>query len=116
MANITFLDLMLAEALSAGLAHESRRKQKRPPPDNYFVLSNELQAWQQFKEASKKENMVVCIEFVTEDQSRSTLFMDLARDNDSIPFLRVKVGGSAEDSFENVSSIYFLAKFTSLIM
>ena len=99
---LSFLDFILAEALGAqALTHPLLAT--NPPPDNYFVLSNEQQAWQQFKEASKKENMVVCIEFVNEGLSRSTLFQDLARDHDSIPFIRVKVDEDDQNSFENVS-------------
>lgn len=102
MAQISFLDFMLAKALAAGLAHEIAMQEHTPPPNNYFVLSNQQQAWEQFKEANKKENMVFCIEFVPEELSKSTLFMDLARDHDNIPFLRVKVGEGAEEKYEIV--------------
>ena len=102
MAQISFLDFILAKALAAGLAHEIAVQQHTPPPNNYFVLSNQQQAWEQFKEANKKENMVVCIEFVTEELSESTLFMDLAREHDNIPFLRVKVGEGVEEKFDIV--------------
>lgn len=103
MARVTFLDLILEEALAAGLAHEMRSTQTKPPPKNFFILQNGDQAWEEFKEANKKENMVVCIEFVSEEQSKSNLFVDLARNHEDIPFLRVKVDESDTESFENVS-------------
>lgn len=81
----------------ADLANEVRNEE---PPDNFQVLSDAPQAWQEFKEASKKENMVVCIEFVTQDESRSNLFIRLARQFEDIPFLRI-IGEL--DSFPNVS-------------
>jgi hypothetical protein len=98
---LSFLDFLLANAVASGLAHGvMNRRQENPPPENFFELSNVPQAWEQFKEASKKENMVVCVEFVTKDLSKSTLFVDLAREHEGIPFVRVVV--SDEEQFENV--------------
>ena len=108
---LSFLDFLLAEALASGLAHGVRnQRQEKPPPENFFELPNEPQAWEQFKEASKKENMIVCIEFVTKELSRSTLFVDLAREHEGIPFVRVTV--SDEELFENVRTE--LCKLASL--
>ena len=101
MAGISFLDLMFAEALVAGLARDAQRRQERPPPDNFFVLTRDPRAWTQIKEASKKENMVICLEFINEGTS-SGAFMDLAREFDSIPFLRVKVGPGLGGTFDEV--------------
>lgn len=89
MAENLFLELILRQAIASGLAHGIQQQRQRPPPDNYFVLSDEKQAWEEFKEANAKENMVVCVEFVPENLSKSTVFMDLARENEGIPFLRV---------------------------
>jgi len=92
MANISFLDLMLAEALAAGLARE-RAQAERPPPDNYFVLPSDLRAWHQIKNASKKENMVVALEITRKGNDNCSrvqkIYMDMAREFENIPFLRV---------------------------
>ena len=111
---LSFLDLMLAEALASGLAHGVRhQRQEKPPPENFFALSNEPQAWEQFKEASKKENMVVCVEFVTKELSRSTLFVDLAREHEGIPFIRVIV--SDVEEFENVRDFCYSIAVTQYL-
>ena len=108
---LSVLDLMFAEALASGLAHGVKnQRQEKPPPENFFELSNEPQAWEQFKEASKKENMVVCVEFVTKELSRSTLFVDLAREYEGIPFVRVTV--SNEEEFENVRECGSVIRFS----
>ncbi len=95
MANVSFLDLMFAEALASGLAREAMREQMRPPPDNFFLLPPDITAWKKIQEASRKENMVVCIEF-TDDSSDNCkpvqrLFMDLAREFEGIPFIRATI-------------------------
>lgn len=100
MAGLSFLDLMLADALAAGLAREARRAE-RPPPDNFFVMPRELRAWRQIQEASKKEYMVVCMEF-TEEKGH-TPFVNMAREFDSIPFLRVPIGPGPGGTFDEVS-------------
>lgn len=100
MAGVSFLDLMFAEALVAGLARDAQRRE-RPPPDNFFVLTRDPRAWMQLKEACKKENMVICIEFINEGTT-SSIFMDLAREFDSIPFIRVKVGAGLGGTFDEV--------------
>lgn len=99
MANLTFLDLMFAEALASGLAREAARTE-RPPPDNFFILPRDPDAgWRKIKEASKKENMVVCIEFTdnANDNCRTAqgIFMDLAREFENIPFVRVVIAPGA---------------------
>ena len=101
MAGVSFLDLMFAEALMAGLARDAQRRE-RPPPDNFFVLTRDPRAWMQIKEACKKENMVVCIEFINEGTS-SSVFIDLAREFDGIPFLRVKIGSGLGGTYDEVS-------------
>ena len=108
MAGMSFLDLMFAEALVAGLARDAQRRE-RPPPDNFFVLTRDPRAWMQIKEACKKENMVICLEFINEGTS-SSMFVDLARDFDGIPFLRVKVGPGIGGTFDEVK-----VKFNMLI-
>ena len=102
---MSFLDVVLAKALASGLAHDTLRRQEslRPSPDNYFVLSKDPNAWKQFKEDGRKENLVFCMEFIDEDMS-SRVFIDLAREFDGIPFVRVQVGQGIERSFEEVCS------------
>ena len=108
MDHTTLFDLMLDRSSPFGLMSDfpvmPRCVVRKPPPKNYFILSNDQQAWEQFKQASKRENWVICVEFVPEDMSRSNLFMDLARDyHDKIQFLRVKIDGrSFGRTFEKV--------------
>ena len=33
-----FMDLLLAEALAAGMARQAAEARQRPPPDNFFIL------------------------------------------------------------------------------
>ena len=107
MANISFLDLMFAEALASGLAREAMRAE--PPPENFFLLPPVPDAWTKIQEASRKENMVVCIAF-TEDSNKPVqrLFMDLAREFDSIPFVRAAIGPGA--TYDKVSYTVNLCK------
>lgn len=102
MAGLTFLDLLFAEALVSGLARE--RRAERPPPDNFFVLSNEPRAWREIQIACKKENMVIAVE-ITDNRNENcrrvqSLFIDLAREFDGAPFLRATI--SLGNSFEEV--------------
>ena len=90
---MSFLDLLLAEAIGAGLAREAARER---PPENFFVLPREPRAWRMFQAASKKETMVVAIE-VTNNMAANCravqpLFIELARKFSSVPFLRVEIG------------------------
>lgn len=80
---------MLAEALASGLTREARRAE-RPPPDNFFLLPQDPDAWRKLRDASKKENMVVCIEF-THKNKEQAVFMDLAREFEGIPFVRATI-------------------------
>jgi hypothetical protein len=107
MRGMSFLDVALAKALASGLAHDTIRMHEslRSPPSNYFVLSKDPKAWNQFKEDGKKENLVFCMEFIDEDMS-SRVFIDLAREFDGIPFVRVQVGQGIEGSFEEVCSLH----------
>ena len=91
--NVSFLDLMFAEALASGLAREAMRAEReKPPPDNFFLLPPDVAAWRKIQDASKKENMVICIEFTDDDcKGVQKMFMDLARQFDSIPFLRAVI-------------------------
>lgn len=90
---MSFLDLLLAEAIAAGLAREAARER---PPENFFVLPRDPRAWKMFVAASEKETMVVAIEIT--DNMRANcravqpLFIELARKFESVPFLRVEIG------------------------
>lgn len=94
MANRSFLDLIFAEALASGMARELARAE-RPPPDNFFVLPGDVRAWRQIQTASKNENMVVCVEITRKESGNNSckkvqgIFMDMAREFENIPFLRV---------------------------
>ena len=106
MDRTTLFDIMLDRTSPFGLMTNfpvMRRHEVMKPPKNYFVLSNEQQEWEKFKEDSIKENLVICVEFVPEEMSRSKLFVDLARDYcDKIPFIRVEIGRSFGRIFEKV--------------
>ena len=108
MAGISFLDLLFAEALTSGLAREVRR-QERPPPDNFFLLPRDPQAWRQIQVACKKENMLIAIEITdnTSDNCRRMqgLFMDLAREHDGMPFFRalIGLGGTYEEVYRYIA-------------
>lgn len=95
---------MLAEALASGLAREARRTE-RPPPDNFYLLPRDPNAWRQIQTACKKENMVIAVEItdnINENCRRvQSLFVDMAREFDSIPFLRAQIG--LGNTFEEVS-------------
>ena len=108
MAGISFLDLLFAEALASGMAREARSRE-RPPPDNFFLLPRDPRAWRQFRAASKKENLVIAVE-ITDDvnencQRMQRVFVDLAREFDCIPFLRVQIGGGGGGTYDEVCSI-----------
>ena len=109
MAGISFLDLLFAEAMASGMAREARSRQ-RPPPDNFFLLPRDPLAWEQIKTACKKESMVIAVE-ITDGSSENCLrmqplFVDLAREHDGMPFLRVKIGLGC--SFEQVCCMLLL--------
>ena len=93
---ISFLDLVFADALATGLARAAQRRAERPPPDNFYVLPNNIVAWKLLHATNKKENMVVAIEFTDNSspacKSLQPQFVDLAREFDDIPFLRVVIG------------------------
>ena len=91
---MSFLDLLLAEAISAGLARQAAERE--PPPENFFVLPGDPRAWRMFQAASKKETMVVAIE-ITNNMAPNCravqpLFIELARKFSNVPFLRVEIG------------------------
>ena len=71
-------------------------EQERPPPDNFYILPPDPQAWRQVHASCKRQNMVICVE-VTKDShqgSRSVrpMFVDLAREISNVPFFRIKIG------------------------
>jgi hypothetical protein len=90
------MDLLLADALSAGMARQMAREAQRPPPDNFFILPPEPEAWRKLRAACKEEHMVVCIEITDDSHPPSKriqpLIVDLAREVSQIPFFRVKIG------------------------
>ena len=107
MAGISFLDLLFAEAIASGMAREARTRE-RPPPDNFFILPRDPRAWLQIQAASKKENMVIAVE-ITDDSNENCLrmqriFMDMAREHDGMPFLRVKIGLGC--TFDQVATLF----------
>ncbi len=104
MAGISFLDLMLAEALAAGLARE--RAQAERPPENFYILPRDPQAWRNIQTACKKENMVIGVE-ITDNTNENckrvqSIFVQLARKYDNIPFFRATINLGC--TFDEVSA------------
>ena len=90
------MDLLLAEALAAGLARQMAEERQRPPPENFFVLPSDPQAWRKLHAACREEHMVICIEITDDSHPPSKRLqppvVDLAREVQQIPFFRVKIG------------------------
>lgn len=108
-----FMDLLLAEALAAGMARQAAEARQRPPPDNFFILPPDPQAWRKLHAACKEEHMVICIEITDDSHPPSRraqpLFVELAREVSQIPFFRVKIGfGRTYDQLrEDVGGVRF---------
>ena len=106
---MSFLDLLLAEAIAAGLARESARER---PPENFFVLPRDPRAWRMLQASSQKETMVVAIE-ITNNMAPNCkavqpLFIELARKFASVPFLRVEIGlGRTYDEVRTLEYNFF---------
>jgi len=107
MAGISFLDLLFAEAIAAGLARQAMRAEQ-PPPDNFFQLPKDPRAWKLIHAKNKAENMVCAIEITNNGRENcrrvQPLFIDLAREFDSIPFLQVAIAPGA--TYDEVHFIY----------
>ena len=99
------MDLLFAEALASGMARGARQE-RRPPPDNFFVLPREPQAWRQLRDVCRKEHLVIAVE-VTESghegsQRIQPLFVELAREFDGVPFLRLGIGIGIGGTYDEV--------------
>ena len=97
MAGISFLDLLFAEAIAAGLARQARAAQ--PPPENFFVLPKDPRAWKLIHAKNKAENMVCAIEITNDGRENcrrvQPLYLELAREFEGIPFLQVPIAPGA---------------------
>lgn len=103
MAGISFLDLMLAEALAAGVARERAAAER--PPENFFNIPRDPQAWRNIQTACKKEHMVIGVE-ITDNMNENcrrnqAIFLQLARKYDNLPFFRATI--SLGCTFDEVS-------------
>ena len=102
MAGVSFLDLLFAEATGMARVRDARSRE----PDNFFLLPRDPRAWRQIRAASKKENMVIAVEItdnVNENcQRMQRVFVDLAREFDCIPFMRVEIGGGEGGTYDEV--------------
>ena len=112
MAGLSFLDLLFAEAMAAGLARQFAERAENPMPDNFFVLPMDPRAWRQIRDSCKEEHMVIAVEITDTIHGNckevQPLFIDLAREFDSIPFLRVEV--CPRQMFEEVHNNYNLLR------
>ena len=102
-----FMELLLAEALAGGMARHLAQERERPPPDNFFVLRPDSNAWRKLKENCKRENTVICFE-ITDDSHPPSIqlqgpVIDLAREMENVPFFRVKLAPG--QTFDQVESI-----------
>ena len=90
---INFLDLMFASVLAEGLAEAMKAGSESPLPENFFTLPRDPQAWHHIRDVNKKENMVVAIEIAhPESKQLQSMFVDLAREFEGVPFLRAMIG------------------------
>ena len=92
---MAFLNLLLAEALAAGLERAESEEPQKPPPPNFFVLPRDPQVWCKFRDACREENLVIAVE-VTDNSKVNCrkvqpLFLKEAHKFESIPFLRVEI-------------------------
>ena len=103
------MDFLQAPTPAAGLGlgrASSSRSIARPPPDNFFRLPSDPGEWRKVHELWQKENMVAALEFTDDNfPQEQREFMDLARDFDSIPFLRVEI--SPGETFDKVSYRFY---------
>ena len=91
------MDLLLAEALAEGMARRLAEERERPPPENFFVLPPDPNAWRKLKQTCAQENTVICFEITDDSHPPSRQLqgpvMDLAREMENVPFFRVKIAG-----------------------
>ena len=77
---MAFLNLLLAEALAAGLANRAESEEpQKPPPPNFFVLPSDPQAWRKFHEACVKENLVIAVEVTDNSKANCRRVPELCR-------------------------------------
>ena len=109
MANRSFMEMIFEDALASGLARELARAE-RPPPENFFLLPSDVKAWREIQVASKNENMVICLEITRNGNEKckmvQSIFMDMARKFENVPFLRVSIQPFATFDEVLVCSIY----------
>lgn len=107
MAGISLMDLLFADALASGLARGAVLQERRPPPENFFVLPRDPRAWQQLREVCRKENLVIAVEVAEKGHEPSERvhmrFVDLAREFDGVPFLRLEIGVGIGGTYDEVA-------------
>ena len=85
----------LVESLKRDEEEKEEKQREEAPPKNFFQV-NDYKAWRGGQEACKREQMVIALE-ITDQFSDSSgrvrpLFLRLAKEFDSIPFLSVLTG------------------------
>ena len=85
----------LVESLKRDEEEQEEKQREEAPPKNFFQV-NDYKAWRGGQEACKREQMVIALG-ITDQFSDSSgrvrpLFLRLAKEFDSIPFLRVLTG------------------------
>ena len=106
MSGISLMDLLFADALASGLARGAVLQERRPPPDNFYVLPRDPRAWQQLRGVCRKENLVIVVEVTQGGQEASKRvhlrFVDLAREFDGVPFLQLDIGVGISETHDEV--------------
>ena len=84
-------------------------------PDNYNTIPNDPRTWQQRRDECKKQNQVICIEFLDENMSKyKTATERLAREFQQVPFFRVVVDETDKSELE--VWLYYLSDIFILVV
>lgn len=107
----TFLDFLLMKELVASLENQTRDNEERrggekePKPENYLLVVDQ-KSWKGAQETCKRQKLVVAMEITNQfdDSCRRVqpLFINLAKEFDSIPFFRVVTGPGRQLTTEQV--------------
>lgn len=106
MASISLLDYFLMKGLVESVqGQEDEEEKDESNPENYFVVVDP-KAWKEAQESCRKEKLVIAMEITNpfSDSCRSVrhLFIRMAKEFDSIPFLRVVTGPGRQLTMEQV--------------
>ena len=103
----------LVESLKRDEEEKEEKQREEAPPKNFFQV-NDYKAWRGGQEACKREQMVIALE-ITDQFSDSSgrvrpLFLRLAKEFDSIPFLSVLTGPGRRLTTDKVYYSFIIAR------